>query len=311
MCHYRPVSFLITTGSKYHLPKSPPPKHGTLFSFSITVKNKKNYQFWVSLLWISHLQFWCTEGKLVPTSNLPLQSGSSLPIHPFQPTWSLLSFSPLVDSGSGLPEADLLKLPFHLYLLCFPWKQSNLARVYTWRNHTLRTQVQIPKQKNEIDNLILPMSSKPLMTHQQAPSMPASTEKKTKRKELGVGPICLWVQQPSVKNTTGGKKMSSSYTPLSLKSTAKHSWPKSTPREGYLKCTYYRIWHHNVGAYRACPHTNTLLHGVQTTHSDTTMWVPVGALPAHWHTTTWGMEHQQTGKLADTALYGTSTSQQL
>lgn len=231
MCHYRPVSFLITSGSKYHLPKSPPPKHGTLFIFSIMVKNKKNYQFWVSLLWISHLQsFWCTEGKLVQPPiclcNLVLLW---VPIHPFQPTWSSLSFSPLADSGSGLPQADLLKLPFHLYLLCFPWKQSNVARVHTWRNQTLRTQVQIPKQKDEIDNLILLMSSKSLMTHQQAPSMPTSTEKKTKRKELGVGPICLWVQQPSVKNTTGGEKMSSSYTPLSLKSTAKHSRPKSTP----------------------------------------------------------------------------------
>lgn len=40
------------------------------------------------------------------------------------------------------------------------------------------------------------------------------------------------------------------------------------------------ILHHDVGAYRACPHTNTLLHGVHTTHSDTTMRVPVGALPA-------------------------------
>lgn len=223
----------------------------------------KNYQFWVSLLWISHLQFWCTEGKLVPTSNLPLQSGSSLPIHLFQPTWSLLSFSPLADSGSGLPQADLLKLPFHLYLLCFPWKQSNLARVHTWRNHILRTQVQIPEQKNEIDDLIPPMSSKPLRTHQQAPSMPASTEKKTKRKELGVGPICLWVQQPSVKNTAGGEKTSSSYTPLSLKSTAKHSWPRSTPREGHLKCTYYTtMWEPTEPA-----HTPTHCYTVYILHT--------------------------------------------
>lgn len=168
-----------TTSQSLHLPK--------IIIFSIMVKNNKKYQFWVSLLWISHLQsFWCTEGKLVQPPiclcNLVLLW---VPIHPFQPTWSSLSFSPLADSGSGLPQADLLKLPFHLYLLCFPWKQSNLARVHTWRNQTLRTQVQIPKQKDEIDNLILPMSSKSLMTHQQAPSMPTSMEKKTKRKELG------------------------------------------------------------------------------------------------------------------------------
>lgn len=46
MCHYRPVSFLIITGSKYHLLKSPPPKHGTFLSSQLWLKtNKKNYQF--------------------------------------------------------------------------------------------------------------------------------------------------------------------------------------------------------------------------------------------------------------------------
>lgn len=263
MCHYRPVSFLITTGSKYRLPKSPPPKHGTLFSFSITVKNKKTISF----------ESPCCESVIY--------NSDVLKVNWFQPPTCLcnlvllyqytssnlhglcLSFSPLADSGSGLPQADLLKLPFHLYLLCFPWKQSNLARVHTWRNHTLRTQVQIPEQKNEIDDLIPPMSSKPLRTHQQAPSMPASTEKKTKRKELGVGPICLWVQQPSVKNTAGGEKTSSSYTPLSLKSTAKHSWPKSTPREGHLKCTYYTtMWEPTEPA-----HTPTHCYTVYILHT--------------------------------------------
>lgn len=62
-----------TTSQSLHLPNM------VHFLSSQLWLKTKNYQFWVSLLWISHLQsFWCTEGKLVPTSNLPLQSGSSL-----------------------------------------------------------------------------------------------------------------------------------------------------------------------------------------------------------------------------------------